>query len=105
MRNASQKMPTLPRFSFRPQSPRSQTASRKESDRFGYAVLTPKIEAKALSSVLSKYVAACKSLSKAFGIEYADLADNPELTPIYIALEGLTQASKRIGGARGSRRF
>ena len=73
-----------------------QTASRKESDRFGYAVLTPKIEAKALSSVLSEYVAACKSLSKAFGIEYADLADNPELTPIYLALEGLTQASKEL---------
>ena len=73
-----------------------QHTSRKESDRFGYAVLTPKIEAKALSSVLSEYVAACKSLSKAFGIEYADLADNPELPPIYIALEGLTQASKEL---------
>ena len=74
-----------------------QTAIGKASaSRFGYAVLTPKIEAKALSSVLSKYVAACKSLSKAFGIEYADLADNPELTPIYIALEGLTQASKEL---------
>ena len=74
-----------------------QTAIGKASvSRFGYAVLTPKIEAKALSSVLSKYVAACKSLSKAFGIEYADLADNPELTPIYLALEGLTQASKEL---------
>ena len=74
-----------------------QTAIGKASaSRFGSAVLTPKIEAKALSSVLSKYVAACKSLSKAFGIEYADLADNPELTPIYIALEGLTQASKEL---------
>ena len=74
-----------------------QTAIGKASvSRFGYAVLTPKIEAKALSSVLSEYVAACKSLSKAFGIEYADLADNPELTPIYLALEGLTQASKEL---------
>ena len=74
-----------------------QTAIGKASvSRFGSAVLTPKIEATELSSVLSKYVAACKSLSKAFGIKSTDLADNPELTPIYIALEGLTQASKDL---------
>ena len=74
-----------------------QTAIGKASvSRFGSAVLTPKIEATELSSVLSKYVAACKSLSKAFGIKSTDLADNPELTPIYIALEGLTQASKEL---------
>ena len=73
-----------------------QVAENQASSRFGYAVLTPKIEAKALSGVLSEYVAACQTLSEAFGIESADLADNPELTPIYLALEGLTQASREL---------
>ena len=66
------------------------------SSRFGYAVLTPKINATELSEVLSEYTAASETLSEAFDIEYADLADQPELTPIYLALESLRQASKDI---------
>ena len=73
-----------------------QHASRKESEGFGYAVLTPKLDATALAGVLSECVATCECLCEAFGIKYADLADNPELTPIYLALEGLTQASKEL---------
>ena len=63
---------------------------------FGSAVLTPKLDATELSSVLSDYVATCERLSEAFDIKYADLADNPELTSIYLTLESLTQASKDI---------
>ena len=63
---------------------------------FGYAVLTPPLDATALSSVLSEYIEASKALSEDFDITYADLADAPELTPIYLAVESLTQASKDI---------
>ena len=69
---------------------------RQASSCFGSAVLTPKLDATELSSVLSEYVATCEKISEAFGIKYADLADAPELTPIYLALENLTQASKDI---------
>ena len=72
---------------------------------FGSAVLTPKLDATELSSVLSDYVATCERLSEAFDIKYADLADNPELTSIYLTLESLTQASKDIAAALGSRCF
>ena len=72
-------------------------AGKQASSRFGYAVLTPKIDATALSSVLSEYIATCEKISERFDIKYAALADVPELTPIYLALESLTQASKDIG--------
>ena len=78
------------------QALRERKVGKEASSRFGYAVLTPKIDATALSSVLSEYVATCEKISEAFGIKYADLADAPELTPIYLALESLTQASKDI---------
>ncbi|MCY3743633.1 MAG: ATP-dependent DNA helicase [Candidatus Poribacteria bacterium] len=78
------------------QTATGKTATSKASSRFGAAVLTPKLDATEVSSVLSEYVAACKSLSKALGIKYADLADTPEIIPIYLALESLTQASKDI---------
>ena len=71
-------------------------SDRQASSRFGSAVLTPKISATALARVLSAYVAACEKISENFGIKYADLTDAPELTPIYLALESLTQASKDI---------
>ena len=74
-----------------------QHASNKAAEsRFGYAVLTPKIDATALADVLSAYVKVSERLSEAFSIKYTDLADAPELTPIYLALESLTQASKDI---------
>ena len=69
---------------------------RQASSHFGYAVLTPKIDATALSSVLSEYVSTTEDISESFDIKYADLADAPELTPIYLALESLTQASQEI---------
>ena len=73
-----------------------QASSKKESDHFGYATLTPKINATALADALSAYIKACEGLSEAFSIKYADLAAAPELTPIYLALEGLTQASNEL---------
>ena len=72
------------------------TVGNQSVSRFGSAVLTPKLDATELSSVLSDYVATCERLSEAFDIKYADLADNPELTSIYLTLESLTQASKDI---------
>ena len=68
------------------------------SSRFGSAVLTPKLDATELSRVLSEYIVACQQISSAFGIKYADLAGSPELTPIYLSLESLTQTSKDIAG-------
>ena len=64
--------------------------------RFGYAVLTPKLDATELFSVLSQYIETCEDISDGFDIKYADLADSPELTPIYLSLESLTQASKEL---------
>ena len=68
----------------------------ESTSRFGYAVLTPPLDATALANVLSKYIEASEALSETFDITYAELADSPELTPIYLAVEGLTQASKDI---------
>ena len=70
--------------------------STRFSDRFGYAVLTPRLDATELESVLSEYVEVCEDISEAFDIQYTDLADAPELTPVYFALESLTQASREI---------
>ena len=71
-------------------------SGRQASSRFGCAVLTPKINATALARVLSAYVATCEKISENFDMKYADLADAPELTQIYLSLESLTQASKDI---------
>ena len=77
------------------QSAENKTST-QASSRFGYAVLTPKLDATALSSMLSGYVEACEAISEAFDIKYADLADAPQLTPIYLALENLRQASQEF---------
>ena len=73
-----------------------QSGGNQASSQFGYAVLTPKLDATALSSMLSAYVEACEAISEAFDIKYADLADAPQLTPICLALENLRQVSKDI---------
>ena len=72
---------------------RSQTET---FSRFGYAVLTPKLDATELSNVFSEYVAACKQISKRFDIKYADLAEKPEETLVYLALEVLRQSAGEI---------
>ena len=72
---------------------RSQTET---FSRFGYAVLTPKLDATELSDVFSEYVASYKQISKRFDIKYADLAEKPEETPVYLALEALRQSAGEI---------
>ena len=73
-----------------------ETSQTSSVSRFGSAVLTLPLDATELADVLSGYIEACEELSETFDIKYADLADSPELTSIYLALEGLTQASKDI---------